>query len=300
MELHKQPYYKNPYVWDFPINGEYPTEPYDELGVTGGVVTTTLLLCISYCTTGVLKPYKKMLYMCAITDFTFWLVDTFTEVKGKQYENIILAKMEGPVKYFSRWVHVTGVAAYVTTACLSMTVLPAQAFFRYYYMTRSRPLSTAKTVALFILALICALMPGSASWFSYDRSPEVNPGFNYGKLWYREVPLPILMIGDTNSFYQKVYFGSTAVLFTIAYFLLIMFSYYTSESMKVQHHTYTAKTKRVQKQMNAFLLCQMKINGAILRVGQVWMCLVPVHSALRIPQGAWVRRCAGSNQGPSE
>ncbi|CAD5217583.1 unnamed protein product [Bursaphelenchus okinawaensis] len=74
--------------------------------------------------------------MCAATDFLFWLADGLVEIKGKQYEDIVFVKIEGPLSYFSRTAHIIGVAGYITTACLSMTALPAQAYFRYYALTQ--------------------------------------------------------------------------------------------------------------------------------------------------------------------
>ncbi|CAD5231177.1 unnamed protein product [Bursaphelenchus okinawaensis] len=210
--MHLKPTIENPFAWDFPINGSFPEAPCDELGIVsalfrinhlccsmvGGMTTVTLMSCVINCTNGVLKPFRKMLFMCAITELSFWIVDSLTQIKGKQYEDIVLIKVEGPLHYLRRPFHVIGTALYVFTACLSMTVLPAMAYFRYYALTRPAPLSTERTILLFLTSVVFALPAGISAYLSYDRSAEVEPGFNFGTLWYREFPLPPILIGHTT------------------------------------------------------------------------------------------------------
>ncbi|CAD5231173.1 unnamed protein product [Bursaphelenchus okinawaensis] len=191
-----------------------------------------------------MKPYKKMLYMCSITDFLFWFVDMLVEIKLKQRNEVLLVKLEGPASFLSRSFHIYGVAAHVTGVNLSMTVLPAQAFFRYYSLKHSEPLSTLKTICLFSISFTSALIPGTFAWFTFDRSADVNPGFNYGTVWFQEYPLPTLLVGNMKSIYPIMYFGVTVVNFVISYFLLVLFSYFTMKKMQEHYHKYTNQTKK--------------------------------------------------------
>ncbi|CAD5233673.1 unnamed protein product [Bursaphelenchus xylophilus] len=290
MMLHTAPTNQNPYAWDLAdnITGQFPSEPYDELGYiswlfrmnyffscsAGGTASITLLYLIYNRTNGALAPFRKMLFMCAITDFIFWTVDVLVQIKGKEANGIVLVKLEGPVGYLDRKWQVLGTTAYVVSVCLSMTVLPAQAYFRYYTITRSISLNGVKTFLLFLMSVSSCIPLAYFTYTSYNISAEAYPGFNYGTLWYREVPLPTLLIGNTASMYQKLYFAMSAILFVLSYTGVVILGFFTARALKRREEMYTAKTKQLQKQMSMFLVCQA-ISMLCVSVVPVLLVIVP-------------------------
>ncbi|CAD5233671.1 unnamed protein product [Bursaphelenchus xylophilus] len=223
-----------------------------------------------------------MLFMCAITDFTFWMMDMLVQIKGKEANGIVLIKLEGPVGYLDRKSQLLGTTAYVVSACLSMTVLPAQTYFRYHSITRSISINGVKTSVLFFISVLFCFPLACLCYTSYNISAEASPGFNYGTLWYREVPLPTLLIGNTASMYQKLYFAMCALLFILSYTGVVVLGFCTARALKRREGLYTVRTRRLQKQMSLFLVCQAV---SLLCISVVPGILVIVPSFFHLDSG---------------
>ncbi|CAD5210417.1 unnamed protein product [Bursaphelenchus okinawaensis] len=271
MQLHFVPIPDNPYAWDYTDpNGTIPTQPYDELGkmsellrisyhlsgACGFIFSSTMLYLVLFKTTGALKPYGRMLLFCSITDITYWAMDNLVQVKAKLTDGVFMARLEGPASYFEYDNQAKAMALFVCALALIHTILPAQYYFRYYAVTKSQQLSGIRTVIVYFLALSFAILMGWCAYVGYSISATVRPEYNYGVLWYREVPLPKVLYADIRNIYHKLYFFYSGALVTSCYVLLLLYAYKTLNHLKINSKMYSERTKSMQRQLSRALLIQ--------------------------------------------
>ncbi|CAD5214811.1 unnamed protein product [Bursaphelenchus xylophilus] len=274
MELHFGPTKENPYCWDFADNKTgLPTEPYDELGrisrflrisycfesTVGGALSFTMLYLVLYRSTGQLKAYSKMLLLCTLTDLSYWATDNFIQVKSKLTDGVFLVKVEGPASYLSYNGQVVAMSVYVVCLSLIHSILPAQYYFRYCTVLKGRPLSSKQTLFAYAISLGMAIPMGFIAYPAYGISGLERPGFNYGTLYYREVPMPQVLIADIRSVYHKCYFLYASLLVPGGYVVAMIYAYKTVLHLKANSHLYSEKTRAMQAQLSRALLFQSVI-----------------------------------------
>ncbi|CAD5214813.1 unnamed protein product [Bursaphelenchus xylophilus] len=289
MELHFEPTPENPYAWDYLDNETgIPDRPYDELGIlspvlrasyhlaffTGGALSLSMLYLVLYRTSGHLKNYGRMLMLCSITDLSYWLMDNMLQLKARLQDGVFMAKFEGPAMYFSYNNQAVAMACYVATLAWIHSILPAQYYFRYYAVTRSQPLSGLQTASIYILSLLLALPLGFIAYPGYSRSATSRPGFNYGTLWYREVPLPKVLYADIRDIYQQLYFFYANLFVTASYLLSLYFAYKTVLFLKQNSSMYSERTKSMQNQLARALFFQTLLP-IFVSIGPILFICVP-------------------------
>uniref|UniRef100_A0A1I7SJ94 G_PROTEIN_RECEP_F1_2 domain-containing protein n=1 Tax=Bursaphelenchus xylophilus TaxID=6326 RepID=A0A1I7SJ94_BURXY len=212
--IHNAPSLENPFAWDM-VDDNFTAfyEPYDELqnltaflltnycitSFGGGIVSFLMLYLVLFKTSGALKKYRKMLFICCITDLTYWVVDNFMWMKVKEKDGVFIVKMEGLAGHLSFAYRAFTMAFYVWSTCFLNAMLPVQFYFRYYSLTRQIFLTASQTLGLCAIALVVTIPTLFFTFISFNRSPDEQPGFNYGQLWYQEFPLPELLFGDVVS-----------------------------------------------------------------------------------------------------
>ncbi|CAD5210418.1 unnamed protein product [Bursaphelenchus okinawaensis] len=289
MQLHYTAYSENPFAWDFADNETgMPTQPYDELGlystllrfsyhvacVCGFTLSSTMLYLVLFRTSGPLKQYGRMLMLCSITDISYWAMDNFVQIKGKLVDGVYMAKFEGPAQYL-RYDHQTiAMACFVCTMAWIHTVLPAQYYFRFYAVTRSQTLSGLHTFFVYCLSFGFAVLMGLCAYMGYAYSAYVRPGYNYGTLWYREVPLPKVLYADIRNMYQKVYFFYANVLVSGCYVMSLYYAYKTVQHLNKNSSMYSERTKSMQRQLSRALFFQ-SLLPVFTSIGPILCICVP-------------------------
>ncbi|CAD5233677.1 unnamed protein product [Bursaphelenchus xylophilus] len=287
----------NPYAWDFPDeDGRFPSEPFDELGsisfvlhcnyiaatLIGGVLSFSLLYLVIFHTHGALRSYRKILLLCSFTDISYWAVDNIIQTKLKEKDGVFMVAMEGPIKHCSYQSRLIFLSIYIGLISMVNSVLPAQVYFRYYALTRTQPLTTAKTIGLFSVSVGVSVVCSILSFFGYGGSAGVRPDYNYGELWYREVPLPPVFYADVRSQIQKVYFFYGGALVALSYLIAIVIGYKTMKTIRRSYVSFSGKTRRLQAQLTQYLIVQSVIP---LLVSVVPMMLLVVPQYFYIDTG---------------
>ncbi|CAD5233675.1 unnamed protein product [Bursaphelenchus xylophilus] len=289
LSLHFAPTTDEPYAWDYPSHdGQFPSEPLDELGcisvllkanfllttIIGGLLSFTLFYLVCFKTTGALKNYRKMLFICSVNDVTYWAFDNLMGTKLKEKDGVFMVKLEGPIRFLEREPRLRIFSVYIFSACLVNSLLPAQVYFRYCSLLRSQPLSTAKTTILFLISFLAAAPNCYLAYLGYGSSAEVRPGYNYGKLWYREVPLPPVFYADIRSTKQKIYFIYGGCFVCMSYGVSVFFGYKTMQKMSTLYDSCSENTKRLQRQLNSYLFVQF-IIPLVVCVGPMMYFVIP-------------------------
>ncbi|CAD5210420.1 unnamed protein product [Bursaphelenchus okinawaensis] len=274
MNLHFQPTDDNPYAWDFADNiTGMPTKPYDELESIslllrisyiaetslGGTLSFTMLYLVLCKSNSQLKPYSRMLLLCTLTDITYWATDNFIQVKSKLSDGVFMVKMEGPARYLSYNGQVVSMSVYVIFLSFIHTILPAQYYYRYYLVTRSKTLSICQTLVLYTISFMFAFPMGLIAYPAYSISAQERPGFNYGTLWFREVPVPPILYADIRSIYHKSYFIYAIMMVGGGYVFALGFAYKTMVYLRTHKNVFTSRTKAMHDQLSRALLFQVII-----------------------------------------
>ncbi|CAD5232415.1 unnamed protein product [Bursaphelenchus xylophilus] len=289
---------QNPAVWevidDKAINS---TEPYDELAdftlicqiifnfafVSGGVMSFTLLYLVLFHTTGSFKPYSRMLIMCCISDIMYWFLDHMLHQNSRQIDGVFLITLKGFGGYLSYENQMILTGFYIVTLVLTHTTLGAQGFYRYYALVHNKPMSILKTSALFLFTFLSAVPSGIIGYLSFKYSTSVRPGFNYGTLWYKEYPLPVLLVVDVDHIYQKLYYVISASTVTLSYLVSILFAYKSMAHLHKYDHLYSRKTKFLHQKLSKCLLFQ-NVAPLFVSIIPIMVMVVPLFFRITINQ----------------
>ncbi|CAD5223996.1 unnamed protein product [Bursaphelenchus okinawaensis] len=290
---------QNPHVWNF-LNetDEYGnvTLPYDELAkfnfvcsiifnlalVFGGIMSFTLLYLVLYQTTGSFKPYSRMLVMCCVADIFYWMIDHTLHQKSRQIDGVFLISLNGIGKYLSYEHQMILTGVYITTLVLTHTTLAAQGYYRYHTL-RYKPLSTLHTIIVFMLAVVAAAPSGVIGYMAFKHSTEIRPGFNYGTLWYKEYPLPALLVVDVQHIYQKLYYVISTITVSASYTFSILFAYMSVNHLRDFDHIYSKKTKLLHQKLSKCLLFQ-NIAPLFVSIIPILVMVVPLFFKITINQ----------------
>ncbi|CAD5219071.1 unnamed protein product [Bursaphelenchus xylophilus] len=268
MPLSFEPTEENPNAWDLRPHERHELKPYEEFylqtirrvtsqaTVFSGMVSFLFFYLVIFRTTGDLRRYKPIFLICSITDITFYMVNTFVQIKAKLKDGVFMVRLEGIAQDYSRNVQLFSVAGFVFALFLAITVLPSQYYYRYYILKYGQALPKVKTVALFSISYMVAIPFGVLAFFAYGYS-ACRAGFNYGQLWFPEVPLPVVFYADTRSPIMMMYFGVGGSIITAAYLVLLYIGYKTLIHFK--SGVYSNRAKSMQKQLTMFLITQSVI-----------------------------------------
>uniref|UniRef100_A0A1I7S7Z9 G_PROTEIN_RECEP_F1_2 domain-containing protein n=1 Tax=Bursaphelenchus xylophilus TaxID=6326 RepID=A0A1I7S7Z9_BURXY len=269
--FHYHPHDMNPYAWDTPLNSSFPSEiEYNSVetlesiinvlykcsSCVGGILTFILLYLVLFRSRGELKPYSKILLLCGMSDFGYWLTDSTVQFACKINDGVLLVKMNGPAKYLSYNGQAFALTLYVMHLTLVATILPSQYFSRYYAITRGRTLTGWQTFGLYCLSMSVSIPMALTAYPGYRYSGDGRPGFNYATLWYDMRPVPTLLVGDTRDFYMQTYFMLAFFSLSGSYVLATYFGVLTIRKLKQNAHMYTEKTQKMQEQLNRTLIAQ--------------------------------------------
>ncbi|CAD5233749.1 unnamed protein product [Bursaphelenchus xylophilus] len=250
LAVHNAPCLENPYAWDIIDGNVTPfSKPYDELGslstfllvnysitsVVGGILSLLMLYLVLFKTSGALKGYQNMLLICCITDLIYWAVDNFMWMKLKEKDGVFIVKMEGLAGNLSR---------------------PYRVLMSHFI---NNFLTASQTLGLCCIALVVTIPTLFFTYASFNSSPNVRPGFNYGQLWYQEFPMPQLLFGDVRSIYQKGFFFWGGGIIAVSYILTISIGRRTLQRTRRMDFSYSEKTKRLQNQLTNFMFVQATI-----------------------------------------
>ncbi|CAD5233676.1 unnamed protein product [Bursaphelenchus xylophilus] len=244
--------------------------PYDELGVislllrfnfivtsfAGGILTTLLCFLVICKTEGTLRNYRSILLICSFNDIFYWALDNALAPKLKQTDGVFMIKIEGPARYFSHDVRLILVSIYIFAVCVICSQLPAQMYFRYHCLTRPRPLTTAKTVGLFLLSLVVASPNYYFVYMTLSSVDALRKKVDYNALWYKELPAPDVFFSDARSFYHIVYFVYGGLLISFSYALSLFIGVQTLKKTRRLYDSCSDNTKRLQNQLNNYLTVQ--------------------------------------------
>ncbi|CAD5210923.1 unnamed protein product [Bursaphelenchus xylophilus] len=287
--FHYHPHDMNPYAWDTPLNSSFPSEiEYNSVetlesiinvlykcsSCVGGILTFILLYLVLFRSRGELKPYSKILLLCGMSDFGYWLTDSTVQFACKINDGVLLVKMNGPAKYLSYNGQAFALTLYVMHLTLVATILPSQYFSRYYAITRGRTLTGWQTFGLYCLSMSVSIPMALTAYPGYRYSGDGRPGFNYATLWYDMRPVPTLLVGDTRDFYMQTYFMLAFFSLSGSYVLATYFGVLTIRKLKQNAHMYTEKTQKMQEQLNRTLIAQ-SILPLCVSVGPAIGIVVP-------------------------
>ncbi|CAD5221009.1 unnamed protein product [Bursaphelenchus okinawaensis] len=193
----------------------------------------------------------------------FWLANVATDLSAKQDDGVFIMVVNGLGKHFGRLTQISLVAWYAGSLCLVMTLLPAQAYFRYYYLKNKRLISRTKGICVILTAIIVTI-PWAASFrVAFDVSANVWPEHNYAENWFKQSPLPTFVIGNIESIYTKLYFISGMFSINLPFAMFIYLCKLTVNIIHKDQHHYSDRTKRLHQQINTFLICQATITFGI-------------------------------------
>uniref|UniRef100_A0A1I7RJR1 G protein-coupled receptor n=1 Tax=Bursaphelenchus xylophilus TaxID=6326 RepID=A0A1I7RJR1_BURXY len=270
--FHSAPTADNPFAWDIPdSNGNFPTSPYDELEVlnwytsihyavtisVGAILVPCMIYMVLFHTTGALLPYKKLLLVCSMSDFFFWLLDSCGQLKVRMIDGVFVGTVTGPAKLLPRWGQLLAASLGVSLVCFTNATLPAQSFYRYYALTRGKTCDKLKTTLILAFPFVVNIVPFVLLYISFFESPKVRPGYNYATLWFKEYPLPLLLILDTRSSWDMAFIATAGLQITFGYLATVYFSYKTWRQLCVYADKYSPKTKVLQAQLARFLFFQI-------------------------------------------
>ncbi|CAD5233688.1 unnamed protein product [Bursaphelenchus xylophilus] len=295
--FHSAPTADNPFAWDIPdSNGNFPTSPYDELEVlnwytsihyavtisVGAILVPCMIYMVLFHTTGALLPYKKLLLVCSMSDFFFWLLDSCGQLKVRMIDGVFVGTVTGPAKLLPRWGQLLAASLGVSLVCFTNATLPAQSFYRYYALTRGKTCDKLKTTLILAFPFVVNIVPFVLLYISFFESPKVRPGYNYATLWFKEYPLPLLLILDTRSSWDMAFIATAGLQITFGYLATVYFSYKTWRQLCVYADKYSPKTKVLQAQLARFLFFQVMIQ---LTTSIVPASLLAASALLRIDGG---------------
>ncbi|CAD5233686.1 unnamed protein product [Bursaphelenchus xylophilus] len=246
----------NPFAWDVPdANGMFPPSPYDELAVlnwytsihyavtisVGAILVPSMIYMVLFHTTGALLPYKKLLLVCSTSDFFFWLLDSCGQLKVRTIDGVLVGTVAGPAKLLPRWGQFIAASLGVTLVCFTNATLPAQSFYRYYALTRGKTCDKLKTTLILAFPFVVNIAPFALLSISFFESPKVQPGFNYGTVWFKEYPIPLLLILDSRSSWDRAFIATASLLISLGYLGTVYFSYRTWRQLCVYADKYSPK-----------------------------------------------------------
>ncbi|CAD5208380.1 unnamed protein product [Bursaphelenchus xylophilus] len=262
----------NPFAWDLPNNGTglFTDGHYDSISlftafhkvshfvttIIGGMCSITLFYLVLFHCKGVLGQYGRMLLLCCVCDLTYWLVESLVNVKTKVNDGCLIARLEGVTKFTSYNSQAFFTSLYAMQLTMMVTILPSQYFYRYWSVCNSEPLSAWQTFGLYCISLFFAIILAVLAYPSYRFSGLARPDFNYGTLWYKEQPLPPLMIADFSSVYAQRYLIYCVSAFIVSYGICLILAIKTVRLMAENEQMYSSKTKRMQKQLTITLTLQ--------------------------------------------
>ncbi|CAD5205953.1 unnamed protein product [Bursaphelenchus okinawaensis] len=271
---------QNPYAWDEPeADGVFRPENhigqptvkkvieylYLVNGIAGGLLSFALLFIVLTQSNGPLQHYKRMLLLCCSSDIGFWICDNIVEVRAKLTEGVFMITFEGPAKYASYDVQLHAMCWYVCQLTFMHTILPSQYFYRYYSVSRMRPLNTKQTLGLYFISLSATIPMYYYSYQAFRYSALIKPGVNYAKYFYDEQPIPSLLVGDLDDLRMKLYFLGATLAVGGSYALILFIAVITLKNLNFNSNKFTTKTKEMQHQLSMVLFFQKVL--AQVRVG---------------------------------
>ncbi|CAD5219073.1 unnamed protein product [Bursaphelenchus xylophilus] len=270
MANHYSPTGENPYAWDLQPWERTELKPYErfymeyvrkltqQLTIFGGLISFLFFYLIVFRTAGELRKYRPIFLICSLTDLFFYGINTFVEIKSKMKDGVFMLRLEGPAQRYSREVQLYAVSVFVATLGMAITVLPAQFYYRYYTLTRGKPLPIWKTMFIFSISYMVGVPMAILAYYSYGFGAP-RKGLNYGQLWYPDTPLPLVFYADTRDPVMMLYFGWGGTVITVAYMVLLYIAYRTLKHFNMQAQAYSRKAKSMQKQLTWFLIIQSVI-----------------------------------------
>ncbi|CAD5233678.1 unnamed protein product [Bursaphelenchus xylophilus] len=189
----------------------------------------------------------------------------------KVKDGVTMVEMQGLAAHLSYENRAKVMGIFVLSTCLINVVLPVQVYFRFYTLKTFQFLTTRMSLLLFIIAILSCCPAGLSCWQTYQWSASERAGFNFATLWYDEVPVPNLLVGDIRSIHHKLYFllGASAVV--TGYCLVLYYAYQTHRILKAKAAGLSEKTKRLQMQLSRFLTTQVLTHLVVYEVPVFWM-----------------------------
>ncbi|CAD5233682.1 unnamed protein product [Bursaphelenchus xylophilus] len=199
-----------------------------------------------------------MMLPCSMVDIVFLLNEAVGQFRIKLDDGVFLCSLEGPGRHLNRDGQVLISVFYIAGLCLIQAVLPAQAFFRYYAVTRGHALTISETAGLFGLSILGILPTTFLSYKTFGFSWQVRPDFNYALLWYEGETPGILLVADIRSVHPKLHFFYAAFLMTTAYTITIYYGSKTFKTLDKESRNVSQRTKQLQSQLPRYLVLQAR------------------------------------------
>ncbi|CAD5233683.1 unnamed protein product [Bursaphelenchus xylophilus] len=199
-----------------------------------------------------------MMLPCSVADILFLLIEAVGQFKVKLDDAVFLCSLEGPGRHLNRDDQIFITVLYVSGLCLIQAVLPAQAFFRYYAVTRGHALTISETAGLFGLSILGILPITFLCYKAFDVSWQVRPDFDYALLWYEGETPTTLLVADIRSVHPKLYFFYSGFVMTTAYAITIYYGSKAFKTLDKESRNVSQRTKQLQSQLSRYLVLQAR------------------------------------------
>ncbi|CAD5235115.1 unnamed protein product [Bursaphelenchus xylophilus] len=203
-----------------------------------------------------LKNYRVMLMYNCFADVQLCLFAYAVQYSIKIVDNLILASLEGPGRYFNFDGQCIVNSLFALSLSVVITSLPANYYYRYSCLKHNRPLTGKRLFLLYFGAYIAALPVTIGATISFHEDGKSRPGFNYAMLWYDVKPIPTLMIIDYRQPITKFYITYTFLTYGISYGIAIFFAVKTVTIIDKEQENYSSKTLQLHKQLSRAMFFQ--------------------------------------------
>ncbi|KAI6210948.1 hypothetical protein M3Y96_00381700 [Aphelenchoides besseyi] len=138
--------------------------------------------------------------------------DLFTRVKMGQGTELLA--LTGIVAMLPYDMQCQSISFQANAAFLSATILVAQYYYRFRLVTTRTPPSNKDATIYFFCSVLMATVSGLTASYTFCNRAECKLNTNFASLWFRESPIPQLMVAsscDSTMFLYMAVSTSTVV-----------------------------------------------------------------------------------------
>ncbi|KAI6184882.1 hypothetical protein M3Y97_00644500 [Aphelenchoides bicaudatus] len=244
----------------------------------GTFLTCLMAYCIVTKTPVNFRPYSKILWLSIATDTMALVINLLFQTRLKVVQGTILLHISGPIGFLPfSWL--SSLAFIQDFPCLiGSPILVFQFYFRYITLktpnvnnsskqthlkhaktennSRKESPSMCRTFAYFCLASSPLIPVCICSYLSYTPHFESIPQVDYAQYWFKENPVPTLIVGSISSWATRFHIGGIGVITFICYTATIIFARLSVKELIDQSTRMNQRSKHLQRQFSQILIAQ--------------------------------------------
>ncbi|KAI6226670.1 hypothetical protein M3Y95_00645000 [Aphelenchoides besseyi] len=281
----ENPYIKDPFYFSNTTNTSFQQTTLSTIlrvnnlsaATVGGISIVLLVYLVWKTTQHHHRFYGRLLLVTAIADTYFLLCYAYCQARYRINSGVYLYSFTGPsvsVGYSGQCVSVVLQVTAPLATCINLALL---FFFRFFIVKFKKSPSTCLVIALYILLLILVATIGLNIWLAFCSGDN---GIDYARFWYEEVPIPLVLVADTNKniyafvlipFIRGIMFSCSAIQ--------ILFAILTFRELRRQSLSRSKKLQEMSRQFGWTLFVQSLTTLIPLVLP---LCVVSVLSLAKI------------------